>query len=450
MPFTFQRNSISSTIKNFGLIPVFLILYFVHFLFMYRYRFDLPYWDEWDMLVTELAQKSLPLEWIFQPHNEHRIILTKLQFWVSYHLTGLNFSSMQVFNFTLFGLLLVCLIYLQKATFGKKSTHAFLAFNLFLLSPLLRTNHTWSFLSQMHFSIIFFLLGVRLFFLYDKPSLKRQLLGLFALLISIFSFGSGVIYALSIFICFSLILIKKIVKKDTAHIWKDGLVSALIFVGFSILLWIGTFQRLAHHAEYVGPFSFRFWKAFLELLGYGFGFESEPLPGMIAFAIVLVTAVMSLGYLWKSNSIRDWLWFANFLGVLLSLAAIASARGTDWLGVVVANRYSELAVLLTPATAMLWLKVHRQVSRKKITTLALIGIWMFSFAGFSNDWRFSSHYRSSYEFKASGFKCIQRKVLSAETFCPSIYPRVLDSYLERARSLKVSFFERLNSEPGSF
>lgn len=121
-------------------------------------------------------------EWLFRPHNNHWIVPTRAEILLFYRLNGWNLASQQLFNFLLFGILLLSVAWgLARAISGpggwKKTSKALLIpapFLIFLLSPISYENHDWAFQSQFHFALLFAWWGC--FFLFPRKvvSLEAQ------------------------------------------------------------------------------------------------------------------------------------------------------------------------------------------------------------------------------------------------------------------------------------
>ena len=59
-----------------------IILFVVHLYFVWINAVDVAFWDEWDFFLPGALSRKLSVSWLFEPHNEHRIVLTKLQVWL--------------------------------------------------------------------------------------------------------------------------------------------------------------------------------------------------------------------------------------------------------------------------------------------------------------------------------------------------------------------------------
>ena len=75
-----RRSKINKKIFQNYFIPLFIgiITYTSQYIFITNYGVNIPYWDQW-FSETELYilynSNSLTFEYLFSPHNEHRIFL---------------------------------------------------------------------------------------------------------------------------------------------------------------------------------------------------------------------------------------------------------------------------------------------------------------------------------------------------------------------------------------
>ena len=82
---------------------LFWIAFFAHFAYVWYIQVDIPYWDEWYLLMSAHSLKDMSLpEFIFTPFLESRISLTYLQVWIFEKMFAWNISYHGIFNFLVF------------------------------------------------------------------------------------------------------------------------------------------------------------------------------------------------------------------------------------------------------------------------------------------------------------------------------------------------------------
>src|ERR1700704_4257497 len=68
------------------------------FAFVWRFGSDVPFWDEWNMIDAATGAQRVTIEWLWMPHNGHRIPLPKLVLLGLYKISGTDFRAGMFFN----------------------------------------------------------------------------------------------------------------------------------------------------------------------------------------------------------------------------------------------------------------------------------------------------------------------------------------------------------------
>jgi hypothetical protein len=401
--------------------------------------------DEWDNLLS--LDKSLHWDWLFTPHNEHVIALTKLQTYWLWHLSHGNIILQQLVNYGVYGLLIFALFQFGRGldpTLPKGVTSAFC---LFLASPMLWENHAWAFQSQFHFSILFSVMATDFLFLRENRPLFIALGSLF-LFLGIFSFSMGVPAA--VLISASFIVYQARLWFHSGAKKKIGL--RIAFVAIFILLGVGVWKSLSHPAPGalvpVSPFKKPFWDYFFNLISLGFGFQKKSLLlGVVCSVWILVPAFAGFR---KRNRINEkqivslWAVVTLIGSVGGCLGAIAYGRASLPIWSSKASRYAEIAVLLVPLCAFLVALALAEFPKKQ--KMALVFLWLWCFCGFLKDWDFGV-YRRSFEAKQAGVDCIRRYYFEkGDAACPTLYPVAIPDKLNTVQKEYPVLYQSLVGE----
>ena len=170
-----------------------VFLYLGHFGVVMYYAVDLPFADDWDFLRPGALSWGLSPSWLFALHNEHRIPTAKFLVWALFRLNGWNLIVHQAINFLLYGLLLLTVVRICAGTIPEIPAWVFMAFALFLLSPIGVDNHIGGIQASNHFALLFFFLAIPLFFS-ERPTLPRSGAGALCAILSAYSLASGIVY----------------------------------------------------------------------------------------------------------------------------------------------------------------------------------------------------------------------------------------------------------------
>ncbi len=403
------------------------LLFIVHFGVVSYFSVNLPFGDEWDQ--TEAWNSNLIWNWLAKPHNEHRIVPTKIEAWVFGQWTGANYRWQQIFNFVIFGVLAGIAI----AFFYRISTLPRIwvwAFFLFLLSTANFENHLWAFQSQFHFFLLFGFLAA--FSYFSLTPWRAALFGSLFSVAAIYSFSAGVILAGAVTLGYFGFR-----RKD----WAPALF-ALFFVGIGIVLWKSGNAEATGHLPKVSIISFQFFELFMNLVSFGFGIQRVSWwvgAGCFVFVLLPWGLLVRRFYSLSESERRAVFGLGSLvLGILAILASIAISRAT--LGVMASktSRYHEIAYFLIPLSAAGW-ALRLKVNRDKF----LKCFWIFVFCCYADNWGLNG-YRWMQANRLEGQKCLRELIeKGGDGICKKIHPGSLTTRLNRARDLNLSFYSEL-------
>jgi hypothetical protein len=392
-------------------------LFAAHFMLVAKYAVNIPYLDEWEALTPGHLDSGVSLHWLFQQHNEHRIMPTKILTAALYWWDGWDIAVNQEINFLLYGVLLATILFCLYRFVSKEAFVVAALFNPFLLSTIDYENHLWGFQSQFHFFLIFFIIAA---FLAFEQSTRLVALGAVAAVLCMFSFSSGVACAL---VLAGMISMHKIGQR-----WF-----VTTTVGIATLIWLWGYTRPSRMPLSL-PWTAGFWKHFLNTVSLGFGWDSLALlPGVFCLAIVLIPAV---GVFLRN---QNWPCVTVVFGILASLALVSMGRGALGIEQAKSSRYAEIGMVLIPFTAVLWARFLSGRSRQ-LKILALGLFWLLCFVVFRNNFGYSM-YAETYRMRQEAVECVYAYYEhGGPTICRTVYGEDISGRLETARRLNLSFY----------
>jgi hypothetical protein len=420
-------------------------LYFVHFAIVMTHAVNVPFWDEWEMLAPQQLPAGLSLAWLYEQHNEHRVVTSKLLTWALYRFNGWNHVGHQAINFLLYGLLLFVLVRFAKRSAPWLDTWISVSFIIFLLSPIAYENHFWGFQSTFHFSLLFFFSSVHLFYR-EHQYWSHLLLGSLMALLAMYSASIGLVASLAnllLFSVFKLSRLKMAAGAGARNLEVRQWLAVLAVVGAGFALWLAGYNSLAHQSSYVLPHTRQFWLFFAGIAGLGFGLDTTSfLPNLFCLLIVFTPIVV---HVWRTGGRfpnASWAVYAAVAGVVAALAAITLGRASFGIPPSKGSRYSEIAMMLIPLSALTWSISLQHTAR--LRNAALIALWAFCFVTFQNNWSSFFNYEGLGDERRRGLRCIQWYYENGGgANCPTLYPFPLEDKLDNARSLNASFYQHL-------
>jgi len=422
---------------------IFIAIALTHWSRIFQYTVNIPFVDDWEFVGGERIPESLNLSWLTMFHNEHRILLTRLQSWLSFHLNDWNVRSLVIFNFGLFLFLLASLFALcNRLKLGVGRLLCVLVL-VFCLSTTAHENHMWMMQSTFHYLLIFAFLGI---ILLQQRTTTFTVLAMFCFLLSTFSLASGIAIVTSA-------CLVALIDRVYAYLSRDLTVKAfilqfsLIAVGLALLLYsfLNSFQFIPGHHKPIGPTSWPFWHFLMNLTSLGFGFQTvNKSIGVLCLIVSLIPMFLILrrpSELFKNRNAT--LIFTLYAGTFAALAAISFGRASFPIEASKSSRYGEVAMLIPVFSVMLWQfsdLPHRFRGTAHFGSIAIILLCTW---GNWNSWNFEQTYRVENEKRTTGLNCISKYYLDKNqpTFCPTIYPGDLKFHLDIAETMNVSFYQ---------
>jgi len=341
---------------------------------------NVPCDDEWD----EVPRHPL-LQWLVAPHNEHRILTTKLLIYALWRLDGWNFAVHQTINFLIFGGLTLSVVTVSRKLQPDLPAWVLFAFCLFTLAPVDIENHTWGFQTQWHLVILFLIWSVYLLF-DPRQDFKRILGGALCGLGCIYSLATGVpamaltLLAFATFKATRFLRAQKTLEKRTEA--KDlALVAAILgagFVTYKLGFASGQVPQL--------PISGVYWEFLLGLILNGFCAPQYVSWGIACLAIYLAPILLEfLANGLKSRPAMLWPVLLLPTCMLASLAGIAAGRCLLGVPQAFASRYSEFTLIAIPLlAAALWASFR---AHPWLRATALGAFWLFCAAMYIPHWQ---------------------------------------------------------------
>ena len=326
---------------------------------------DLPSWDAWDaegeVVLRPWLEGWMGMKEIFHPHNEHRVVITKLfalgLFTIDGQWDGFVETVAAAVVHTLAALLLL--------QFGRRwlkgpwlIAYASLLVLLFTL-PFSWENSIFGFQSTFYFLLLFSLLHISLTLDSDRFT-TRWALGQVAGLLSLLTMASGFFSAVAIL----LVLAHRVLRERR---WSaQQMVTVALCLGLTVAGWLMKFEVAGHiplRAHSVGQFV----TAVLQLLAW---------PGSALFPWALVLFVPTIIFVvrcvrQRATSPEDALQLGLVAWILLQCVATAIARGGS--GAVLSPRYLDM---LSVNVAMGLVFLVREIPER--FRLWLVSLWLIA------------------------------------------------------------------------
>lgn len=292
-----------------------------------------PFWDQWDSEAAFLYQPYLEgsLGWtdLFAPHNEHRILTTRLLGLALLELNGTwNPILQMVVNAALHVAFLLLMILLLLPVLGHARVPAVLAFALLLFGvPYAWENTLSGFQAQFYFVLLFSVICLWLTVLAAPLSLRWWAGVAFALL-AFLSLASGV-FALAAAAGVGIVLYVLGMRRSRAQI--IAVVILLVLFGIGVAL---TPSNPGHESLKAGSPQ-QFVEALRAVLSW-------PFPPSFRAAALRNLPLLAFGLwlLWKRPVAEDVRWFLAALVLLALTQAVSIAYGRA-VGSL-ASRYTDL------------------------------------------------------------------------------------------------------------
>ncbi|KAB2644004.1 MAG: hypothetical protein DVB29_03785 [Verrucomicrobia bacterium] len=328
-----------------------------------HYGSAVPYWDQWDMEAANLYQPflegTLTLSQLVAPHNEHRVVTTRLLALLLLKINGFWSPLLEmIVNALLHVITVLAIVGMLLHALGKKAAWPLLFLSLVLFSlPYGWENTLAGFQAQFYFVLLFS--ALTLFLLIEKKLFSPLwFLGLLAGVLAFFSLASGILSAAAIVAVFG---IQYVLNVDRS--WKKVIIILtlipLVFLGIAFT------PTLARHAVLKAHSITQFSTVFLTIMSW-------PLPGnFFWFLFRNAPSLVFCGALFLGRpQVNDRRWFLLGLIIWTTLQAmsIAYARAEGCLS----SRYLDLfslSVLVNFACLL------NQYSFKNLFRKSIVFLW---------------------------------------------------------------------------
>lgn len=367
-------------------LSLFLTVVGSRLLLIDRYGSDLPHWDQWDAELVGVIQpyRNDTLNWenLIQPHNEHRILLTRLLVLGLFLENGQWDAKLEmVVNVFLQTLVAVAMFLLGKGQFGRAAIQMWwfvvaIAFSL----PFGYDNTLWGFQSQFYlmsaFSLLLFWVGSRRPF--HSASYQSGLL-LVCATILLFTLGSGFFAALALLgvWCFELIL-----HPQERQSWRSRVLPLIILLGSVVAGWL-LHEPVAEHQGLKAGSTLEFFHALTKLFSWPWsGLSSLLRACLVALGLWMpwLSYVFLITKLKSKFSGQHLLILSIGLWVALQMAAMAASRGAGALPP--PSRYTDTLIFgLLVNFLALWSLFHLLPNLKWRQCHALLSVAWVALAG---------------------------------------------------------------------
>lgn len=399
---------------------------------------NVPAGDEWESLRENAFPNGFTWNYVFDFHNEHRIVFTKLLNFIFLYTTGWNIQYQVIFNYLIFCGLVGLIVHIQRK-FIPMATKGIWCLPFFLASPLLVDNLNWAFQSQFHFFLVFGILSV---FVVTRDTLRPidAIASSLLALCAVYSFSAGMFFGAMIFtiLCYRLFVLS---QKNSATFYV-GLLSLIILLS-GIAGWFTGYHKPQGHPDFVFPYELDFWNFWANLVSLGFGYKSTNFIFAVASVLIVVVALVKnfkTAFSFKKRFVS--IAFFSTLVILAILMSITLSRASYGIGQAKTSRYAEIGIFLMIFSGWLWWSMAK--SSEAFAKLYKYFIW-FVVIGFLGNYSYGTYF-SVAEDRQAALICIG-KYYSGENKtgdCPILYPAPISKFLDRAKALKLSWVPESN------
>lgn len=341
-----------------------------------RYGNPTPFWDQWDaegvLLYPRYLGGTLQLADLIAPHNEHRILMTRLWSLLLLELEGYWDPILQMLGNTLiFGGLVALLVAAFRPLFAQTSWIMFAFFSVLLFSlPLGWGTSLEGFNSQWYFMLLFGLAGL-VAVTNARAFALRWWVALLLLIAGYFSMAGGTAAAAAAFSICALQMI--CARRSGASEWL-ALIILLAVTGAMAL----AVPVLAHHAPLKAHSAGEFLEALIIIMSWPAAIGINSIGVRTLGALILYApALLTIMHVIKTRPpLTDRSWFLAVFAGWMTLAAAALAYGRAATPIVA--RELDLIMLAMPLNfgcLLYLLHVNRPFQRPRLAQ-AVVALWL--------------------------------------------------------------------------
>lgn len=332
-----------------------------------------PYWDDWDAQALGLFRPWLDgtLHWadLFAPHNEHRIVFTRLADLALFAASGSwSLWGQLLLNAVLHAATATVLLSLCWNDISRPMRPVWMAgLALLFIAPAGWQNALWGFQSQVFFCSLLSVLALGGLFL-AQPFTPRWWLGWLAALLALFAVGSGVLAAATALLLGTLILCASYFS-DRISVSATPvlpLFALLLPVALGVVLRVEVPLHEPLHAHSLGQFCAVFFRCL------SWPWVDSPWSWLVLQAPLAWLAVNTLR---RRTSLTSGERFVLGLGLLavLHAAAVAYTRGAGLFEARPLSRYQDPLLLGVTANLFVLLKFAVKPRPGRIAALLWTG-----------------------------------------------------------------------------
>lgn len=342
------------------------------------------FWDEWDgRLVMNVPISELTWSLLWEPHNEHRIVFSKILFYLDFALFNGSNAPLLVFNLILAFLVLITVYKILKLNYSVTNFSSIVpqlcSFGIFAFSILQIENFSWGFQSQFFLSVLFPLLSFYFYIRYvSQGNVIWVLLSYLFVIFSIGTIASGN-FAIVVVLLASIVLRRKI-WEIVLHLFLTCFIFALYLKNYSSGS-SSTFETLLQESDFILHFVLVYFTSPMNKL---IGIQNQLITALIA--LVLLSLFLKNTYEIFRSEKYDWVAFVGLMMFSYSvLVAIASAWGRIDSGITqaTASRYTTVSLFgWFGALLVIMHKRDLQSDRSRFTWLQLSALVTLLFIPF--------------------------------------------------------------------
>lgn len=438
-----MRGTISRILspRTFVLLGLVLaaVTYFLHFRYALRHFLDIPLGDGQTVYVsTEIKSFPPRLTWLFQAYFERRYVLSRFLMACLALLGTINFITVRVISFVLFGGAVLSSWLSLSNVFEKKHAAYAALFIPFLMLPISPEAHLWDILMAYHKAYLFFFLGV--YFL----SLEKIFFALFSFMLSVFSDSPGVLMTFGFALFYFFKIFYDYFRNKTPLNRKQ--IGLGIGIALPATLFMSTYQSVASgssfHPEYSMPWGAHFWNYFLRLLTMTFAMREGRIRRsyqLISFILIFIPLIhCSIQSIKSKKNLSGALGFA----LIFCLVIVAVTRGKWDLFIInqyIPSRYYIFSILLLPFVAAGWSQL---LEGKKLRVFLLPVIWLFCLLGYQRG-IYLIEYERQYQEQLGKQTCYIKIAKGSNDPCPEEMkeapPEAIREHLKLARMAGFSY-----------